>query len=351
MAIDTDQAAVRDARHWAYLPSGPAASIGVETTRLEAMGVIGAIAPQIFAPPWATLGVAAATSGLELASGIALAFVRSPVETAMAAIDLDRISGGRFTLGLGTSVRAWNEDRFGVDYDHPVERIRELLTIVRPLLSADPPAAARFDGRFYSLDLSGMRLPRPSRPQIPIWLAPLRATMIELSAELADGLLGHPVWSPHWIKTEVQEALERGLQRAGRPRSDVKVVAFLRVAISDDPDEALQDAKRSVPTYAGLAQYESYFARHGFAAEARAVQERTAARARPDELAGAVSDEMARAFVVTGTPDEVTAELAALLPFVDELCITPPTGLDRERTAVYQRAIEAHLLPTPGPLG
>jgi alkanesulfonate monooxygenase SsuD/methylene tetrahydromethanopterin reductase-like flavin-dependent oxidoreductase (luciferase family) len=267
----------------------------------------------------------------------------------MAAIDIDRLSGGRFTLGLGTSVRAWNEERFGVDYDHPVDRLRELLTIIRPMLSADGSPPGEMGGRFYSFDLSGVRLPRPARPRIPIWLAPLRAPMVELSAELGDGLLGHPAWSPHWIKTEVQGALERGLQRAGRSREEIRVVAFLRAAINDDPDQAVEDARRSVPTYAQLGQYESYFGRHGFAEQARTLQQLSGAHAPLDELAAAVPEEMARQFLLVGTPDEVVSELAALLPYVDDLCITAPMGLNRERTAFYQKAIETHLFPSPAP--
>jgi alkanesulfonate monooxygenase SsuD/methylene tetrahydromethanopterin reductase-like flavin-dependent oxidoreductase (luciferase family) len=343
------RASVRGARHWAYLPSGSAASISHETTRLEGLGLTGAIVPQLLAPPWATLGVAAASSQLELASGIALAFVRSPLETAMAAIDIDRVSGGRFTLGIGTSVRAWNEERFGVDYDHPVDRLRELLTIIRPMLSADGPPPGAMSGRFYSFDLSGVRLPRPSRSRVPIWLAPLRAPMVELSAELGDGLLGHPAWSPQWIKTEVQDALERGLGRAGRSRDEIRVVAFLRAAVNDDPQQAVEDAKRSVPTYAQLGQYESYFARHGFAEQARTLQQLSRAHAPLDDLAAAVPEEMARQFLLVGTPNDVISELAALLPYVDDLCIAAPMGLNRDRTAFYQKAIETHLFPSAGP--
>jgi alkanesulfonate monooxygenase SsuD/methylene tetrahydromethanopterin reductase-like flavin-dependent oxidoreductase (luciferase family) len=348
--VTTAAAAVRQARHWAYLPSGAAGTVAQETARLERLGVTGAIVPQLLAPPWGALGAAAATSQLELASGIALAFVRSPLETAMAALDIDRLSGGRFTLGLGTSVRAWNEERFGVDYDHPVERLRELLTIIRPMLSADGPPPGEMNGRFYSFDLTGVRLPRPSRPRVPIWLAPLRAPMVELSAELGDGLLGHPAWSPQWIRTEVQDALERGLQRARRSRDEIRVVAFLRAAINDDPQQAVEDAKRSVPTYAQLDQYESYFARHGFGDQTRTLQGLSAARAPLDELAAAVTDEMARQFLLVGTPDDVIAQLAALLPYVDDLCITAPMGLNRERTAFYQKAIETHLFPTHEPV-
>ena len=131
---------------------------------VRAAGVSGVLVPQIFAPPWAALGAAAACDeDIELASGIAMAFVRSPLETAMAALDLDRLSGGRFTLGLGSSVRAWNVDRFGVDYDRPVARLRELVGLVKRMVTLDEqPTIGRFEGEFWHVDLDGIRLPRPT---------------------------------------------------------------------------------------------------------------------------------------------------------------------------------------------
>src|SRR6476659_6383605 len=107
-------ARVRAAHHWALLPSGRASSVRAAVERLAATGVRGLVVPQILAPPWSSLGAAAMAGELQLASGIALGFVRSPLETATAALDLDRLSEGRFTLGVGSSTQAANEARFGV---------------------------------------------------------------------------------------------------------------------------------------------------------------------------------------------------------------------------------------------
>jgi alkanesulfonate monooxygenase SsuD/methylene tetrahydromethanopterin reductase-like flavin-dependent oxidoreductase (luciferase family) len=222
---------VRAADHWALLQGGRLDDVRAEAERLSGLGVHGVLVPQIFAPPWATLGAVAACSDLQLGTGIAMAFVRSPLETAMAALDLDRLSGGRLTLGLGSSVRDWNEARFGVPYDRPVARLRELVQLLHRLVTADEQReVGRFDGEFWQVDLRGVRLPRPVRPTLPITVAPLRAAMTEMAAEVADGILGHPVWSPRWITTEVRAAVERGLSRAGRRREDVRITAWLRVA-------------------------------------------------------------------------------------------------------------------------
>jgi hypothetical protein len=135
----------------------------------------------------------------------------------------------------------------------------------------------------------------------------------------------------------------RGLGRSGRTRDQFKVVAFLRVAINEDVDQATQDAKAGVPMYAQIAQYSSYFAAHGFADEAGALSSRPPAAPYRD-LAGAITDEMAE-FVIVWHAEEAAEQIADLLPYVDELASTAPTALPPDRTREYEAAIAQHLLP------
>ncbi len=348
MGATNDAAArVHAAHHWAFLAQGRLAHVRGEVDRLREAGVSGVLVPQIFAPPWAALGAAAACDeDIELATGIAMAFVRSPLETAMAALDLDRLSGGRFTLGLGSSVRAWNVERFGVDYDRPVSRLRELVGLVKRMVTVDEqPRIGRFEGEFWHVDLDGIRLPRPIRPTLPITVAPLRAAMTEMAAEVADGILGHPVWSPRWITGEMRAAVDRGLARAGRQRSDLRITAWLRVAITDDIERGRDDARIGLPFYASLRQYDSYFDALGLAADARRLQDLAESGAPPAEQAASISDAMVDELVIIGPPDDVAARIAAVLDVVDDVCITPPNGLPAERTRDYDAAIATYLLP------
>jgi alkanesulfonate monooxygenase SsuD/methylene tetrahydromethanopterin reductase-like flavin-dependent oxidoreductase (luciferase family) len=124
-------------KFWGVItPELPAPVLVQVVRQMEAAGLEGVFAPQVYGPPWIPLAAAAgATERLQLASGIALAFVRSPFETAMAAIDLDRVSGGRFTLGLGTSVKAWTEGLFGMPYGRPLAHLRETVAAVRGIIA------------------------------------------------------------------------------------------------------------------------------------------------------------------------------------------------------------------------
>ena len=110
-------------RYWMMLPASRSAADTVGAARwAEEHGLEGVFSIQFNSSPWVPLGAAAGpTTNLRLATGIALGFTRSPLETALSAMDVDHLSDGRFTLGLGTSVRWWHEDLYGVEYDHPVE--------------------------------------------------------------------------------------------------------------------------------------------------------------------------------------------------------------------------------------
>ncbi len=324
-------------KYWGVITPLPAPILTQQAQALESMGLEGLFAPQVYGPPFIPLATAAgATARVRLATGIALAFVRSPFETAAAAIDLDRISGGRFTLGLGTSVKSWTEGFFGEEYGRPLQHLREVVDIVRTVIArAHTGQLTRYDGTYHHLDFSEFQpLGAPVRTDLPIWIACLRAPLVRLAAEIADGVIGHPIWSIDWATTKVTGDLKAGLVKGGRRRSDVEFNMWLFVAPNDDRRQAVEDARATIAFYGGIAQYEEYFAAHGFRREARQLQEGVK---RGDYLSvrHLVTDEMAQTFVVCGTPDEVRARVAAIWDTADSATLVPPSyGL--EPAAVLQ---------------
>ena len=325
-------------KYWSILTPMPAPALAAQAKALEAAGLEGLFSPQVYGPPFVPLAAAAAvTNRIQLASGIAIAFVRSPVETALAAIDLDRISEGRFTLGLGTSVQSWSEGIFGGTYGKPLDNMREVVDIIR-MVNADAHTGAlkTYRGEYYNLDFSEMQPTAPPlRTNIPIWIAALRGPLVSLAAEIADGVLGHYIWSIDWLQNQIPSYLERGLKRGGKQRSDVHFNAWLAVAISNDRAEAINDARPTVAFYAGIEQYEPFFAAHGFGKEAKALQEGVK---RGDYLGVAhlVPDEMAQTFVVCGTADEVRKRLEPAWDVVDSMTLAPPAyGLEPAKVFAY----------------
>jgi probable F420-dependent oxidoreductase len=334
--------AAKERRYWGVISPLPANVLAMQAKMQEEAGLEGLFAPQVYGPPFVTLGAAAAvTSRVKLASGIALAFVRSPFETAMAAMDLDRISGGRFVLGLGSSVRSWSEGFFGMPYGKPLEHLREIVEIIRMVnAKAHTGDLKRFEGKYHTHDFSELQPPPPPvRTDIPIWVAGLRGPLISLAAEIGDGVIGHPIWSIDWLTTRIPRSLDIGLRRAGKQRSDIEFNAWLFVAVNSDRAQAINDARATVAFYGGIAQYEEYFAAHGFREEARQLQEGVA---RGNYLAAAklVPDDMAETFVVCGTPDEVRKRIEPAWEVVDSMTLVPPAyGLGADKLIAYAGAI------------
>jgi probable F420-dependent oxidoreductase len=331
-------------KYWGIVvPLMPAEMIAGAAKQMEDAGIHGVYAIQVYGPPWIPLAAAATTtSRVQLLTGIAQAFVRSPFETAMAAIDLDRISNGRFILGLGSTVRAWSQGIYGMPgYGKPVEHLRETVEVIRHIVAnAHTGNLGTFHGRYHDFDWSEFygALP-PLRTEIPIWLAPVRGPMIELSGEIADGYCSHPIWSHHWAVNVAQDHLRKGLARAGRKRSDFHQCIWQWCTPNEDPRESIEDARGCVAFYAGVQQYQSYYAAHGFEKEALQIQE--GAR-HGDYMSGTryVTDEMAQTFVVTGTPDEVRRKIEPLWEVADSMALIPPAlSLPPEKSAQYFNTI------------
>jgi len=325
-------------KYWGVVVPMPAQLLAAQAQQLEAMGMEGVFAPQVYGPPFIPLAAAAAvTQRMRLATGIALAFTRSPFETAVAAMDLDRISNGRFTLGLGTSVGSWSEGFFGMPYGKPLEHLREVVEIVRLVVSkAHTGVLTRYDGKYHHHDFSEFNpLGAPLRTEIPIWIACLRAPLIRLAAEIADGVIGHPIWSIEWATTKVMDHVRAGLAKGGRARGDIEFNMWLFVAPNEDRRQSVEDARATVAFYGGVEQYEEYFAAHGFREQARQLQ---AGVKRGDYLSvrHLVTDEMARTFVVCGTPAEVRERVSAIWEHADSATLSPPSyGLDPGATLGY----------------
>jgi probable F420-dependent oxidoreductase len=332
----------KNGRYWGVVTPLPVSVMGMQLKMQEEAGLEGVFAPQVYGPPFLPLAAAAAlTTRMRLASGIALAFVRSPFETAMAAMDMDRISGGRFTLGLGCSVRAWSEGFFGMEYGKPLEHMREVVGIIRTVIAeAHTGALTSFQGKYHRHDFADFQPSQPPvRTDLPIWIAALRPPLVSLAAEIADGVMGHPIWSPQWAREQLPPALEKGLNRAGKKRSDIEVSLWPWVAINKDKREAINEAKATLAFYGGIKQYEEYWAAHGFREEARRLQEGVR-RGDYVGVAASIPDEMVETFVLCGTPDEVRKRVEPLWQIADSLCPVPPAyALPPDKVLAYAGAI------------
>jgi alkanesulfonate monooxygenase SsuD/methylene tetrahydromethanopterin reductase-like flavin-dependent oxidoreductase (luciferase family) len=317
-------------RHWTMLsPFVPGPMLTVQAQQAESAGLGGVAAPEFYGNPMVPLShCGAVTTRVKLLSAVTLALVHNPFTLAMSAMDIDRLSDGRFILGLGPSAREMVEGFHGIPgYDRPLARLREAIEVIRLLVAKSHTGELeRFDGRFHHHDwtiFQGNHFP-PLRTEIPIWIAATQLGLVRLAGEVAEGLMSHPIWSVDWALREGEQALTQTLKSAGRERGAFHWQAAFFVAVTDDPAQAIQDAKPTVAFYAGAELYEPFFAAHGFQAEARACQAAMAQQDFAGAGVAAVTDEMAATFVIAGRPDECRHRLEPMWDVADSFLLVPP---------------------------
>jgi probable F420-dependent oxidoreductase len=240
---------------------------------------------------------AVATRTIRLGTSISSVFVRSAPTIGMAAATVDHLSDGRFVLGLGGSHRVQVEPEHGIPFVRPTARLRDTIAIVRALVR-DGVVAHR--GETITIERFDLWF-QPLRPQIPIYVAALFPTMLEIAGELADGVL--LTWpTPRTIARAVQH-VAIGARRAGRAATDVDVASLIPCAVAKTAAAARDALRPAVGLYAGFfPRYNRLLAEAGFADAVRAIKE-AFDRGGRDAAATKVPDDLIDAVALAGTPE------------------------------------------------
>lgn len=245
--------------------------------------------------------MALATSHIRIGSGILYAFGRSPVVLAAEARDLDLLSHGRLVLGLGTGTPGQAAAWLGLDPAHLAPRVEELIPLLRRLLRLDQ-GPVRHEGRFFRIDLRPVAeaLP-PVREHIPIYLAAVNRRMAQAAGKVADGLVGHPMFSPEYVRDVIRPALAEG--SAGREVGDMPIAGYVLCSVAETAEEARAAAATQIAFYAVVKTFDAILEHHGFGEEAATIREAWKRRDMKAATA-AVSERMLNAFAVHGTAEE-----------------------------------------------
>ncbi len=257
---------------------------------------------------------AAATSTIGLGTSVAIAFPRSPTVTAMSAWSLQKLSGGRFVLGLGTQVRAHIERRYGASWSAPAPWMRDYVNAMRAVWrSWQHREPLRFESEHYDLNLMVPLFdPGPiEHPDIPVHVAAIGPNMCAVAGEVADGVRLHPVCTPRFIDEAVLPNVARGAARAGRDLRSIEVCMKPLVGTAPDDEQlerVIDTVRARVSFYLSTPSYRRTFQLHGWGdiAERASVLSR---EQRWDELPGLVHDEMLHEVAVIGTYDRIADRL------------------------------------------
>jgi len=292
-------------------------SVGRDAALLEEIGYGGLVVEETKDDPFTVLTLAAATtSTLRLGTSVAIAFPRSPTVIAMNAWTLQKLSRGRFTLGLGTQVRGHIQRRYGIPWHPPGPWMREYVAAVRAVWDCwQHGTRLNVQGEHYQLDLMVplFNAGPIEHPDIPIHLAAINPAMCAVAGEVADGVRPHPVCTPSYIREVMLPAVRQGAATGGRSLSEFRVCMKPLVA-SARTEEALvakvRDARARIAFYASTPSYARAFEHLGLGELAAQAQLLSKAQ-RWEELPPLIDDEVLHAFVTIGTYDEIAGKLLA----------------------------------------
>ena len=283
--------------------------------------------------------MAANTTTAHVGPGVAYAFARSPFVHASALRHASKLAPGRTFLGLGAGTRRMNEDWFAVPADRPLGRMADLVGAVRAYLTAPNRRPVRHEGEFYPIDATIMA-PVLGALDVPIVLGAFNRGMLKVAGRVADGIIGHGLFTDRWWDEVVDPQLAAGAAAADRDPGSLQRWGWVITSVDDaDPARAERDARLMVGFYVTVKTYDSLTALHGW--DAGVTRIRDAFRAGDmDAMAAAVPADMLDSIALYGTTAEARDRLAARRRLPDLRFHSPPTFMvSPRRAAAYRESI------------
>ena len=282
----------------------------------------------VFAP----LTLASTVGGLDLMTNVAIAFPRNPVQLAHQAYDHQLISGGRFTLGLGTQIRTQIEKRYGAAFERPVERMRELVGALRAIFATwETGERLDFRGEFYRHTLMTPTFnpgPNPFGPP-PIYVGALGPRLTRAVAECADGLLVMPFSSTRFLHEVTMPGVREGLAAAGRSAGDLAVVPEVIISAGENHEAT----RRLLSFYGSTPAYRPVLDAHGWG-DLQPELHALSKQGRWAEMGGLITDEVLGTIAACGTPAEIAAHVRSRAEGIaDTVCLYQPMPIPVETLA------------------
>lgn len=249
--------------------------------------------------------LAATTRDINLGVGVVNPFTRNPALLGMAAATLDRISGGRFLLGLGRSDRSVIQGKMGIPYTEPIPALKDAVGIIRELLSGQTVST---EGRFR---LRGAHLAvQPIQQPPPIYLAAIGPKSLRLAGAVADGVLLNAYVPTDYIRYAVRE-IRQAAEEAGRDPGAIDIACMLIVRLTDDPEPLMPGLKERIVRLLDEQHVGEILLEKGGFDPAILAPLRESVKSDGGKSATAlISEEMVRAFYVIGTAEECRARIA-----------------------------------------
>ncbi len=308
---------------------------------LEAAGFDGVRTAETSHDPFFPLMLAAEHSEqLELATGIAVAFARSPMILANIAHDLNAYSKGRFTLGLGSQIKPHITKRFSMPWGAPAAQMRELILAMRAIWANwYEGAPLEFVGEYYRHTLmTPMFAPQDTQYGAPkVILAAVGPKMTEVAGEVADGVILHPFSTLAYIESVTLPAIDRGLAKAGRTRKDFEI-SYANMVVTGRDEAEFNKSKKAIAEriafYGSTPAYRGVLESIGVG-ELQGELNVMSKQGRWQEMGSLISDEVLNAFAVVAEPGAVAPEmLRRYAAFTDRTSASFPVADAEQRQSI-----------------
>ena len=332
----------------------PLDTIGDLAQRTQAAGFSGLLFTETGRTAYLNAAVASqAAPGLELSTGVAVAFPRSPFVTAATAWELQEATGGKFRLGLGTQVRTHVVRRYGMEFERPGPRLRDYVRAVKACFTAFRTGKLDHHGEFYNLDfISPQWNAGPIDAADPkVDVAAVNPWMLRMAGEVADGVHVHPLGEPGYLARHVVPNVAEGAAKSGRSASDIALIVPVMTIVGDSDEERHKErelARVSMSFYGSTPNYAFIWDEAGF--------EGTTARIREKQKAGdfkamaaQITDDHIATFATESTWDDLADALIDKHEGIATRIVLYNALGDQERFERYGAVARCISTPDPRP--
>ncbi len=296
-----------------HLNTGNIKGIPEEARWAESVGYDGLCTEETGHDPMFPLVLAATTtSRVTLEPRVAIAFPRSPMVFAYAAMDLQTLSEGRFRLGLGTQVKGHIERRFSTQWSAPGPRLREYVQSLHAIWDAwQDGTRLSYHGDHYNFSLmTPFFSPGPSTlPRPPVYVSAVNTYNCRVAGEVCDGISLHPLCSPEYLRQRILPSIADGAGRAGRDSGAVNLTSssFIITGANKAAIEAKKQAvRRQIAFYSSTRSYSPVLEVHGYEDVCVRLHEMSL-KGQWDEMTGLITDEIFDSFAIAEEYDQVAA--------------------------------------------
>ena len=283
--------------------------------------------------------MALSTTTAKVGTGVAYAFARSPFVHASAVRHVDKMAPGRVFLGLGSGTRRMNESWFAAPADRPLGRMGDMVGAIRAYLEAPNMKPVKYDGEFYPIDAAIMA-PVLGPIDVPIVLGAFNEGMLRVAGRVADGIIGHGLFTDRWWNETIDPNLAIGAANADRDPAGLRRWGWVITSVDDDdPARAQRDARLMIGFYVTVKTYDTLTSLHGWDDGVAAV--RNAFRNNDiDGMAAAVPQDMLDSIAIYGTTADARDRIAARERLPQLRFHSPPSFMvSPKRRTAYDEAI------------